>query len=592
MPDQKNIILAIAISLAIIVGFEFIAPKFMGTPAPTEQAATTPAAGATPAAPAAQPATAGSAPAPAAPNAAGVQASAAASGPKSRDQAIAVDQRVSIETPQVMGSIRLKGALLDDLTLVNYHETPDTSSPRIALLSPLGSDKPYYAQFGWSAPTGSNIVVPGPETVWQADSEVLKPGSPVMLLWSNGQGLIFKRTIAVDENFMFTVTDSVENTTSSPITLYPYGMIVRAYRPVTENFYVLHEGMLGVFDGTLKELKYDDLKKQTLEDKTGFSAKSSGGWLGITDKYWLTALDLDNKTESTAHFSYAGDGATINNYQADFLGQPQTVAPGQSAVTKTDFFAGAKQVSLLDDYAERYEIDRFDLAIDFGWFYFLTKPFFYGLKFLHGVLGNFGLAILAFTVCLRLLMFPLANKSFKSMSKMKKLQPQLKELQAKYADDKVRLQQEMMALYKKEGANPVAGCLPVVIQIPIFFSLYKVLFVSIEMRHAPFFGWIHDLSAPDPTTLFNLFGLLPFDPPSFLHIGVWPLIMGITMFVQQKLNPAPTDPVQARIMGLLPLVFTFMLATFPAGLVIYWAWNNTLSSLQQWVIMRRMGVSA
>ncbi len=589
MPDQKNIILAIAISLAIIVGFEFLLPKFWPAAAPASQVATI-----APAAPASAPVANDGAALPT-PTSDGTSAAATptvalpdSDRTLTRDQAIAADPRVLIDTPQVKGSIRLKGARLDDLTLVNYHETPDQTSPTIALLSPAQSEKPYYAEFGWIAAPATPVTMPGPDSVWQADGQTLKPGTPVMLLWSNGQGLVFKRTIAVDENFMFTITDSVENIGGQPVTLHPYGMILRGYRPHTENFYVLHEGMLGVFDGTLKEVKYDALKDEP--NKT-VNITSTGGWLGITDKYWLTALDLNNETASNARFVYTQRG-TADRYQADFLGEPQTIAPGQSAANKTDFFAGAKQVTLLDHYAEAYQIDRFDLAIDFGWFYFLTKPFFYGLQFLHGLLGNFGVAILAFTVFLRLLMYPLADKSFKSMSKMKKLQPQLKALQEKYSDDKVRLQQEMMALYKKEGANPVAGCLPIVIQIPIFFSLYKVLFVSIEMRHAPFFGWIQDLSAPDPTTLFNLFGLIPFDPPSFLHIGVWPLIMGITMFVQQKLNPAPTDPVQARIMGLLPLVFTFMLANFPAGLVIYWAWNNTLSSAQQWIIMRRMGVSA
>jgi len=570
MPDQKNIIIAIAISLAIVLGFEFLWPaKPAPAPVPVAQQAAAPTGAPQPASTASAPTVPGS-PAQTALN---------------RSEAVAQGQRLKIETPQLAGSLSLVGSRLDDLTLVNYHETPDTASPRIALLSPKTTAEPYYAEFGWVS-GDTAVKVPGPDAVWQADADVLTPQSPVMLLWSNGEGLVFKRTLKVDENFMFTITDSVENTGGKAVTLNPYGLIARGYTPHTQDFYILHEGPLGVFDSTLKELKY-----KTLKEEKAFSTDSKGGWLGITDKYWLTAIDLDNDTSSKARFLYTTSDQK-DRYQADFLGEARTIEPGQSVAVKTDFFAGAKQVKLLDHYAEAYQIDRFDLAIDFGWFYFLTKPFFYGLQFLHGLFGNFGLAILGFTVVLRLLMYPLADKSFKSMSKMKKLQPQLKSLQEKYADDRARLNQEMMALYKKEGANPVAGCLPMLIQIPIFFSLYKVLFVSIEMRHAPFFGWIHDLSSPDPTTLFNLFGLLPFTPPTFLHIGVWPLIMGLTMWIQQKLNPAPADPMQAKIMGFLPLIFTFMLANFPAGLVIYWAWNNALSSAQQWIIMRKAGVSA
>jgi YidC/Oxa1 family membrane protein insertase len=341
---------------------------------------------------------------------------------------------------------------------------------------------------------------------------------------------------------------------------------------------------LGVFNGTLKELKYKDLEEDGPVEQV-----STGGWIGITDKYWLTALDFPRDTETKARFMHrTADGHP--RYQVDFLGAAHTVAPGQTVSLSHDFFAGAKEIGVLDHYAEGRNIDRFDLAIDFGWFYFLTKPFAYALLWLQGTLGNAGLAIITFTFALRLLLFPLANKSYKSMSKMKALQPDMKALQERFKDDRQRLNQEMMALYKTKGVNPVSGCLPIQVQIPIFFALYKVLFVSIEMRHAPFYGWIHDLSAPDPTSLFNLFGLIPWDPPQMLMIGVWPLIMGLTMWAQQKLNPAPADPMQAKIMMWLPVIFTVMLASFPAGLVIYWATNNTLSVAQQWVIMKRMGV--
>lgn len=577
MTEQKNLILAVAISLAIIVGFEFLWPKPEPQQSPTpsaEQVQDSADSSVPTAADAAKPGTA---------PVGGVAAGTAA--PQDREAALEqAAARVEIDTPALSGSIALTGTRFDDLTLKEYREAPDPGSPNIVLLSPKGTAKPYYAEFGFVA--GSrDIAVPGPDTTWQAQGDRLTPDQPLVLTWDNGQGLIFTREISVDEDFMFTVRDTVENTGDAPVTLFPYGLISRGYTPETLGFYILHEGPLGVFDGTLKEIDYDDLRDDKMIEQP-----STGGWIGITDKYWLTALDLSNETESKTRFVYQGNGG--HRYQVDFLGAGQQVAPGGSITTKTDFFAGAKEVKLLDHYAETYNIDRFDLAVDFGWFYFLTKPFFYALDFLYGLLGNFGLAIIAFTVAIKLVLFPLANKSYKSMSKMKRLQPKMKELQERFGDDRQRLNQEMMALYKQEGANPVSGCLPILIQIPIFFSLYKVLFVSIEMRHAPFFGWIKDLSAPDPTTMFNLFGLIPWDPPSFLHIGVWPLIMGLTMWLQQKMNPAPPDPVQARIMMFLPVLFTVMLAGFPAGLVIYWACNNILSVGQQWLIMRKVDAAA
>ncbi|MCW8835684.1 MAG: membrane protein insertase YidC, partial [Rhodospirillales bacterium] len=448
-------------------------------------------------------------------------------------------------------------------------------------LSPQGSNNAYFAEFGW---VGQDLDLPGPDTVWTANKKVLEAGESVDLTWDNAKGLRFQRTIALDENYMFTITDSVSNAGSDAVTLFPYGLVSRTGTPKTQGFYILHEGPLGVFDGTLSEIDYSDLQEDGKIEK-----KSVGGWAGITDKYWLAALVPDQKTENQSRFSHYRDNNT-DKYQVDYIGGALTAGAGATITNTTHFFAGAKEVALLDSYAEEFGVERFDLAIDFGWFYFLTKPIFYMILFFSHYFGNFGVAILLLTVLIKLILFPLANKSYKAMSRMKKLQPEMKKLQERFGDDKTRMNQELMALYKKEKVNPVSGCLPILVQIPVFFALYKVLFVNIEMRHAPFFGWIQDLSAPDPTTVFNLLGLIPWDPPSFLMIGIWPLIMGVTMWLQQKLNPQPADPVQAKVMMFLPVLFTFLLATFPAGLVIYWAWNNTLSILQQWVIMRRMGV--
>lgn len=567
--EQRNLILAIALSIAILLAFQFLFDS--GTPPQPPQTAD-------------QVATPGT-PAPAAPALPGGAQPPGQAAVPDRGAVLQATPRVRIDTPSLHGSIALQGSRLDDLTLVEFHETPSPASPEIELLSPLGSPRPYYAELGWVPAPGQAVPLPGPDTVWQASGETLTPETPVVLTWDNGQGLRFIRTIAVDKDYMFTVTQRVENASGAPVTLHPYGLISRTGKPADfQDMYILHEGPLGVFDSTLKEVDYSEI-----EDQGTVQATSTGGWIGITDKYWLTALAPAKAEPMTMRFSHRPDNPAPK-YQADYLGPAITIEPGAAVEDTSRLFAGAKEVALLDKYAEQYGIERFDLAIDFGWFYFLTKPFFYILKFFNGILGNFGLAILALTVLVKLALFPLANKSYKAMSKMKKVQPEVQKLQERFADDRARLNQELMALYKREKANPVAGCLPVVIQIPVFFALYKVLFVTIEMRHAPFYGWIRDLSAPDPTTVFNLFGLIPWDPPTFLHIGVWPLIMGITMFLQQKLNPQPADPVQAKMFMFLPIIFTFMLAAFPAGLVIYWAWSNTLSILQQWVIMRKMGV--
>ena len=578
--ENRNLILAITLSVAILLGYEFFVAKTM-PPQPAEQTTSE-----------ASPDAAPAAPVPGAPG-----GDVAVPMPGGAQMAPSVDQkaaasvvekgpRVKIVSPRLHGSLALTGLRFDDLTLADYHETLDPKSPEIVVLSPRGTEFPYFAQYGWVGTAGAKV--PGNDTVWAADRDTLTPETPVTLTWDNGEGLKFATTISLDNNFMFSVDQKVENTGAASASLYPYGLVSRFNTPPTTGYYILHEGMLGVIDGTLEEVKYTDVEEKAKVEKSGV-----GGWLGFTSKYWLTAMVPDQKEAIKARFSHHRD-QTQDKYQADFLSaQPLTVAPGATVSSVNHLFSGAKEIKLLDAYEEKVGVDKFDLAIDFGWFYFLTKPIFYTLIFLHQHVGNFGIAIMLLTVVIKLLFFPLANKSYRSMSKMKLLQPKMLELREKLGDDKQRLNQEMMALYKKEGANPASGCLPMLIQIPVFFSLYKVLFVTIEMRHAPFFGWIHDLSAPDPTSIFNLFGLIPWDPstliPAFLNLGVWPLIMGLSMFLQQRLNPQPADPVQAKIFTFLPLVFTFMLAHFPAGLVIYWAWNNTLSMLQQWVIMKRAG---
>jgi len=574
MNDQRNLFAAIAVSVLILIGWQYFMPAKApelpsATPQVSSPAMTAPSASLSPAQPPAAPA---------------AIAPASVNPVEARATALTASRRISIQTPSLHGSIALLGGRIDDLTLAKYRETPDPASAEITLLSPAGSPNPYWAEFGW-VPTEPGVRVPGPDTLWSPQSGgALTPDQPVVLSWDNGDGLRFIRTFAIDENYMFSVSQRVENYGTRPVALHPFSLLARTGTPHTEGMYILHEGPLGVFNRTLSETKYDDLKKDGVSRH-----ESEGGWAGITDKYWLTALIPPSKEQTTARFVHQRIDNT-DRYQVDYMGGARTVQPGDSLEADFRLFAGAKQVSLLDSYGEKYGIDRFDLAIDFGWFYFLTKPFFYLLQILHSALGNMGLAILALTVVLKLAMYPLANKSYVSMSKMKKLQPAVQALQGRFGEDKMRLQQEMMILYKKEKVNPLSGCLPVLVQIPVFFALYKVLFVTIEMRHAPFYGWIHDLSAQDPTNIFTLFGLIPWAPPSFLHLGLWPLIMGITMYFQQKLNPQPPDPVQAKILSFLPIMFTFLLANFSSGLVIYWAWNNALSIAQQWMIMRRLGV--
>ncbi len=412
------------------------------------------------------------------------------------------------------------------------------------------------------------------------------------LSWDNGAGLVFSIKLSIDDNYMFSAVQSVHNGTGSPVVLTPFSRIRRDYQPVTSGYYILHEGPVGVLGGTLKELTYATTKSDgEKHDGLAETVPSDGGWAGITDKYWLTALVPDQSSKQVASFRYGTAAAGAPRYEVDFANtDAQTIAPGADASYTARAFAGAKEVHLLDRYESQDNIPHFDKAVDFGWFYFLTKPIFFALDWLYGVLGNFGLAIMVFTVFAKALFFPLANKSYKSMSKMKLLGPKMTALRERLKDDPAKLQSEMMALYKSEKVNPASGCLPMVVQIPVFFSLYKVIFVTIEMRHAPFFGWIHDLSALDPTNLFNLFGMLPFDPIAlspYLHLSAWTLIMGFTMFMQQQLNPPPPDPVQARLFKFMPLIFMFMMGRFPAGLLIYWSWNNTLTIAQQWLIMRR-----
>ena len=494
--------------------------------------------------------------------------------------------RVRLNSNETSGSISLRGARIDDITLTQYRETLDSDSSLINLLLKSNEKTPYFIEHGWSSPDG--IKVPNGKTLWQSSKNQLSPDTSVTLTWDNGEGIIFYQDISVDDTFMFTINQRVKNKTKDVITLYPYGLIRRTGEPETTKFFVLHEGPLGVFDGTLSEKSYEDLAES---GKKGINIKptENGGWTGLTDKYWMTAL-LPDQNEKYS-FTYRYLNSSGGQYQTDFLGKAVKIQPNSEEDFLSRSFAGAKRLALFDDYEERFNIKHFDLAIDFGWFYFLTKPFFYALSWANDYLGNFGLAILAITVLVKLLFFPLANKSYKSMAKMRNLSPEIQKLRERVGDDRQKLNQEMMNLYKKEKVNPAAGCLPILVQIPVFFALYKVLFVSIEMRQTPFFGWIKDLSVQDPTSILNLFGLLPYSTsifPDFLNLGVWPLLMGVTMFLQQRLNPTPPDPIQAKIFAWMPVAFTFLLATFPAGLVIYWSWNNLLSICQQWLIMNGM----
>src|SRR5882762_7115914 len=599
MTDNRNTILAVILSGIVLIAWQY----FYNVPQMEKQRAQTQTQ-AELAKPTPQTTPGSTTPgAPPSANAPANTPAAAAAAIVSRDAAIAATPRVKIETPSVIGSISLKGARIDDLSLVKFRDTVDPTSPPIVLYSPSNTASPYYAEFGWVPASGSTTRIPDQTTMWQQDgSGALSPSNPVTLKYDNGEGLTFRRTIAVDDRYLFTIRDDVSNVGTAPVTLYPFALISRHHTPVVSGYYILHEGLIGYLgaDG-LQEYGY-----KKIDDAKSVGFNITDGWLGMTDKYWASALLPDSTAKLQARFS-SNLVNTVRTYQTDYLQDAQTIAIGGTASSNARLFAGAKEASVvginfpfagLGGYNKQLNLNHFDLLIDWGWFYFITKPMFLALDFFYHLVGNFGVAILLVTVLVKLLFFPLANKSYASMAKMKSVQPQLAALKERYPDDKVKQQQEMMEIYKKEKINPIAGCLPVALQIPVFFSLYKVLFVTIEMRHAPFYGWIKDLSAPDPTNLFTLFGLIPFDPiatlgphiGAYLVLGIWPIIMGITMWFQMKLNPSPPDPTQKMIFDWMPLIFTFMLAGFPAGLVIYWAWNNLLSVLQQSFIMRRNGV--
>ena len=496
----------------------------------------------------------------------------------SRDEAKNKNQRLSFENISIKGSISLKGAVIDDLIFKKYTETLN-GNDQVVLLNPRNLKNGYYVETGW-ATNSENIDVPNSKTIWTAvGNNKLTPNNPINLKWENDQGIIFNKKISIDDEYLFTVDQSIKNTTEKKYNFYPYGQIIRNTAPEVTNFYILHEGLIGVFDDQLVEQDYDDIEEKK------YSVNATKGWLGITDKYWITSLVPEKNKEFKTDFEFK------NKFKANFIEiKPTEVGANETKSNNIKIIVAAKEVSVIDGYAEKLGIDKFDLAIDWGWFYFIVKPLFFAIDYFFKISGNFGIAIVLITICIRLAFFPLANYSFRSMAKMKVLQPEMTRLKELYKEDKVKLQQEMMALYKKEKVNPVSGCLPILIQIPFFFAIYKMLFVTIEMRHQPFFGWIHDLSERDPTSIFNLFGLIPWDPPSFLLIGAWPCLMGVSMYLQQKLNPTPPDPIQAKIFMFFPLFLTVILAPFPSGLVIYWTINNILTMAQQVVIMKRTTV--
>ena len=503
------------------------------------------------------------------------------------DDALNKDERIKIDAPRLQGSISLKGLKIDDLTFKDYKETLNEDDKLVTLFKPGSTKGGYFSNFGWiKASSDENFDLPNDQTVWSTNSKKITNKNSATFSWTNNQGIQFEQEILVDEDFMFTIKQKIINNSNKDISLIPVGKISRTDTPETLGFFILHEGPIGVVDNVLEEIDYKDLKKNI----GPIEYNSKGGWFGITDKYWLATIIPDQSSNVIARYQFY----TKNNkekYQVDFKGGIVEIPSNKSITIKNLLYAGAKEIKLLDKYEKEYSIPRLDFAIDFGWYYFLTKPFLYILIFFKNISGNFGVSIILLTLLIKLIFFPLANKSYVAMQKMKELQPQLLRIKETYKNDKVKLNQEMMALYKREKVNPAAGCLPILIQIPVFFALYKILFVSLEMRHAPFYLWIQDLSVADPTSILNLFGLLPYDPnflPKMINIGIWPLIMGISMWIQQKLNPQPTDPMQAKIFKFLPIFFTFILAPFPSGLVIYWTANNVLSMAQQILIKQRM----
>ncbi len=501
-----------------------------------------------------------------------------------RNEVINSSSRVTFDNSKIKGSINLEGGVIDDLILEEFRETLDPSSDLIEFLNPLGSQDTYYLDTGWVS-SDSTIELPNSKSVWKADKNSIDINDPVKLSWTNSQNIIFEKIISLDDNYLFNVDQRVVNNSNKSFDLFPYGLSKRQGVPEMQNFFILHEGPLSITDGVLEEYDYDDLK-----EKKKIKLSSIGGWIGMTDKYWQTAIIPNQNEPIQQTYSYSFS-ENVDNFQTDVVGDKIAVSNGASVSHNFKLFAGPKIVSVIDKYMEEYGIQEFDRSVDFGWFYFLTKPIFNVLQFIFGYVGNFGWSIIVFTLLMRICFFPLAQQSFKSMAKMKKLGPEMQRLKEQYGDDRAGMQKEMMALYKREKANPIAGCLPILLQIPVFFALYKVLFVTIEMRHAPFIGWIHDLSAPDPLGLLTLFGFVDWNVPGILqlfNIGIWPILMGISMFLQQKLNPAPVDKMQAKIFMFLPIVFTFVLGGFAAGLVIYWTTNNVLSMAQQYVIQRKI----
>jgi YidC/Oxa1 family membrane protein insertase len=584
---NRNMILAIVLSMVVLFGWQFFiaGPQLERAQRQAQIAAEQAAA--------ANPGLATTTTGTTAPAGSGAAPATTAAGTfADRSAAIAATSRVPVDTVSLKGSINLVGGRLDDLQLKKYTETIADDSPIITLLTPSGAPGGYYVEQGWAVASGSTFGIPGANTPWTVEgNSTLTATTPVTLRWDNGTGLVFRRTFAVDASYLFTVTQSIENNSGADVSLFPYSRVVREGTPHVSNFFIQHEGPMGVLgSNNLVQRKYHDMQgeKQIRLDNTT-------GWLGFGDKYWATAVIAEPGEQVNAQFTYLKPGST-DEYQTSFVRtNAVTVANGTTAEDKSYVFAGAKEEAVIASYESTLKIDRLELLIDWGWFHFLTKPMFYLLRWLYGILGNFGLAMLAVTVIVKLVFFPLANRSFASMAAMRRVAPEMKSIQERLKEDRPAQQQAMMELYKREKINPLSGCWPILVQIPVFFALYTVIFISLEMRHAPFFGWIQDLAAQDPTNVFTLFGLIPWTPTavpligSFLHLGIWPLIMGLTMWVQMRLNPPPPDPTQQMIFNWMPVIFTFMLGTFPAGLVIYWSWNNFLSILQQYFIMKRHG---
>ena len=554
MENQKNLILAVVFSILVLLIFDFFFPQRQVNNVPSEQLSEVT-------------------------NQERIEPEISGSVPKIKTSKSYKQDRITFNMNRVKGSINLYGATFDDVILKNYRLNIDKSSELIHLLKMEDSKSPYLIRMGWASTR--KLDLPNKDTLWKSDKKHYNSGEKINLSWENSDKIKFIRSISIDENFIFKVVDSIENNSEKEIQVSNFAYIQRKnYRPKNK-FFILHEGPLGVFNETLKEVSYDDL-----EENGTITETSQNGWIGITDHYWQVAIFPEVNQTFKARFRFINKQK--NSVQVDYINNDViTIQPKESESVDSYIFAGAKEVPLIDSYIEDLKVAKFDLSVDFGWFYFLTKPLFYALYYLSNFFGNFGVGIIFLTIFVRIILFPLANKSFKSMNAMRILTPEIKNIRDRYKDDRTRMNQEMFALYKEKKINPAAGCLPILIQIPIFFALYKVLFVSIEMRHAKFFGWIQDLSAPDPTSLFNLFGLIPWDPPNILGIGIWPILMGLTMYLQQKINPPPPDPIQAKVFMMLPFVFTFLLATFPAGMVVYWTINNILSISQQAILLKK-----